>query len=63
MKKIDYDQLQDALEHIKIVCEEQGKNGCSSCPLGDKNGFCRLAICPQNWTLRHPDTDVFRVLE
>lgn len=61
---IDYDKLQDALEVIKALCEnQQNESGCTGCPIGDKNGFCRLGICPLKWHPRHPETDVFRVLE
>lgn len=60
---IDYNKLQDALEVIKTVCENHTKAGCARCPLGDKYGQCQLAICPTEWKPRHPETDVFRVLE
>lgn len=63
MEKVDYDKLQDSLEFIKITCENHIKDGCAFCPLGDKNGICRLSICPAEWRPRHPATDVFRVLE
>ena len=59
---IDFDKLQDALEHIKRLCEDQ-QNGCVGCPLGDKYGTCKLSIAPTEWRPRHPKTDVFRVLE
>ena len=59
--KVDYDKLQDALECIKDLCESMEK--CAECPLGSKSGFCKLGICPKEWTPRHPETDVFRVLE
>lgn len=61
--KIDYSRLQDALETIKTVCESKIKEGCATCPLGDKNNMCKLGICPAEWKPRHPDTDAFRVLE
>lgn len=57
----DYDKLQDSLEYIKEVCETAKR--CSECPLGSKNGICKLGICPREWTLRHPETDVFRIIE
>lgn len=61
-ENINYDKLQDSLEYIKTICENQ-KNGCVGCPLGDKYGLCRLAISPQEWEPRNPQTDAFRVLE
>ena len=57
----DYDKLQDTLEYIKEVCETAQR--CAECPLGGRKGICRLGICPKYWTLRHPDTDVFRIIE
>lgn len=63
MPNVDYDKLQDALELIKTVCENFLEEGCSSCPLGDKTGICKLGICPKEWSPRHPLTDAFRVLE
>ena len=64
MPKVDYDKLQDALEAIKTVCEDHiGEEGCSGCPLGNKNGICKLGICPKEWQPRNPVTDAFRVLE
>lgn len=63
MFSTDYDKLQDALETIKITCEKHESVGCSGCPLGDKDGQCKLAIHPTVWRPRHPKTDVFRVLE
>ena len=63
MPKTDYDKLQDALERIKITCENHAPDGCVMCPLGDKNGDCRLKICPTKWQPRNPKTDPFRVLE
>ena len=59
--KYDYDKLQDTLEYIKGVCETAQR--CAECPLGGRNGICKLGLCPQAWTLRHPDTDVFRIIE
>lgn len=59
---VDYDKLQDTLEHIKSVCEDHMDEGCCNCPLGNKDGICQLSICPANWQPRHPETDVFRVL-
>lgn len=63
MPKIDYDKLQDALETIKAVCENQINEGCTECPLGGKDGICRLSVCPTEWQPRHPETHVFRMLE
>ena len=60
---IDYDKLQDSLETIKKVCEDHSSAGCFNCPLGDKDGFCKLGICPLKWRPRHPEADVFRCLE
>jgi len=60
---IDYYKLQDALEHIKVVCEKHEAEGCVGCPLGSKYGTCQLATHPKTWQTRHPDTDAFRVLE
>lgn len=59
--KFDYDKLQDTLEYIKGICEDA--LACSECPLGSKIGFCKLSICPKEWNPRHPETDVFRVLD
>ena len=62
--KIDYDRLQDALEYIKTICEDaQEEGGCSECPLGTASGCCKLMNCPWRWKPRHPESDVFRVLE
>lgn len=62
MKKIDYDKLYDALELIKSICEDQ--RTCSQCPLGNRDGGCELASkAPKYYGTRHPETDVFRVLE
>ena len=64
MPKFDYDKLQDSLEHIKAVCEEQQEgSGCEGCPLADRFGNCGVMGLPKNWRIRHPETDVFRVLE
>jgi len=64
MKKIDYDKLQDSLEHIKTLCEDaQEGGGCVACPLGTSDAGCMLRKCPNRWTVRHPETDAFRVLE
>lgn len=61
--KVDYDKLQDALEYIKSVCEDSGNN-CRECPLGCGDGFCRVtAVNPDEWNIRHPETDVFRAIE
>ena len=64
VQKIDYDILQDSLEYIKIICENaQEDEGCAGCPLGTISGECKLKTCPLHWMPKHPDTDVFRVLE
>ena len=57
----DYDKLQDTLEYIKGVCETAQR--CVECPIGGKHGICQLGTCPKSWTLRHPETDVFRIIE
>lgn len=55
---INFDKLQDALEYIKIICEEQQeKRGCAGCPLGSEDGICRLGNCPLTWKPRHPEVD------
>ena len=62
MQKIDYDKLYDALELLKSLCED--RENCSQCPLGNSDGTCELsAKSPKYFTTRHPETDVFRVLE
>lgn len=64
MQKPNYDKLQDSLEYIKMVCEEYEYEGCAQCPLGSRSGVCVLMLTiPQKWRIRHPETDVFRVLE
>lgn len=60
---INYNDLQDALEYIKSICENCADDGCAHCPLGTAAGFCLLAKRPKSWTVRNPETDVFRVLE
>ena len=65
MQKIDYDKIQDSLEYIKSICEyAQEDGGCANCHLGSRYGSCLIATSmPKSWTPRHPETDVFRVLE
>ena len=58
-----YGKLYDALELIKIICEQHFEDGCAQCPLGDKSGSCCLKICPKEWRTRHPDTDAFRMID
>lgn len=63
MPNIDYDKLQDALERIKMTCEgNQEEGGCAQCPLGASGGDCMLRKMPKQWNIRHPETDVFRML-
>ena len=62
MQKINYDELNDALELLKALCEKQ--ENCHQCPLGNRDGSCELATkSPRYFVTRHPETDVFRVLE
>lgn len=63
LQDTDYGKLYDALERIKITCENHFKDGCVQCPLGDKYGACCLSICPNQWRTRHPDSDVFRMID
>lgn len=65
MPKIDYDKLQDSLEHIKAICEDhQESTGCEGCPLAGYRTDCMVkSAIPANWRIRHPETDVFRVIE
>ena len=63
MEKINYHELQDALEYIKKICESaQEEQGCAGCPLGNNDGECLLRRMPKNWRTRHPEMDVFRML-
>lgn len=60
----NYNELQDALEYIKMTCERHtDDDGCAHCPLGTAAGFCMLAKRPKSWRVRNPETDVFRALE
>lgn len=63
LKDTDYGKLYDALERIKITCENHIEDGCVQCPLGNKYGTCCLEICPRQWRTRHPDSDVFRMID